>query len=659
MSITLMERIGSGHFGNVYKAKKPNGDIFAVKIVRPEELKYIELDILTRLRSPYLIKSLDNGIVDTELGKGIAFELKENNISNLNVKKISYGQMKRIIMSCLYGIQCMHQNGFLHLDLSLENILYDIEDSGDITAFIADFGFSVRCNNPYIGIDAKSTTRKIYTPPEVLIKRINKERIYHFNDKTDIWSMGIIILLLLGANFTFVSSVNFYKMIENIDEDFIEEKIRMYNNNKMSPAEEMELKELLVNMLKLNPEKRISSKELKNCAFVKNNKLPDSCILERPRELFYLPYISPMTRKGIKMLEEKYLAMNKKNNLEEFFLAIQNYTRLMSRTKAELDEKELLTIVETSIKISNNYYDKTMKGDFETAEKLDGELGYNPYFYKAKSIDDLLILYHIISENDKILSFYNTLNVDDLFDIFRQDFEYTNVSKFNISVNDFMKMNLPIKKEKLDTSIIGQDYNNAFDNLDNTKSDIILIKEVEEIFRSVILEQIQKLMKEDKFLMENDKINMIYNLLEKNINSDIMLNIKRILGDKNITLGLAHLFNYGYIIIDNGEILTTKNSNKEFVIVHDDNKISLLHHKKGKIIHYYSDNNQIIADYYKEKGFNYEVNYSYGISKCCSIREPCIIFNIFYNQQTNKEDFSTKCLEKNTFFLIFVFLICQ
>ena len=47
-------------------------------------------------------------------------------------------------MSLLYGLECLHKKGFLHLDIKPLNCLYDKKD-GLYTGYISDFGFSLRC----------------------------------------------------------------------------------------------------------------------------------------------------------------------------------------------------------------------------------------------------------------------------------------------------------------------------------------------------------------------------------------------------------------------------------------------------------------------------------------------------------------------------------
>jgi len=658
MSVTLINNLGTGNFGKVYKAKKENGDIFAVKIIEPKELRYIELDILSRLRSPYLIKSFQDPIIDTNLGKGITMDLKESSLNNLNTEKLSYHQMKRIIISSLHGLKCMHDNNYLHLDIKLANIMYDVDKGGDFTAFIGDFGYAARCSNSREGITTKSRSFNVFMAPENLAEM--KKGEFHFNDRTDVWSLGMVFLFLLGARIKLTKSENLLKDLEAVDEEYIEEKIRVYNKNKMSPQEEIELKELLVHMLKLKNKDRMSTNDLGKMALLKNGKLRDSCMLEKPKEIYYLPYISPQTKEGIAMIEKAYKENKKLQasdlSLAQYFLTLQIFIRMMTRSKADLNDEELKHMVNVSLSTSQNYYHNISNGNFEVAEKLNGEVGYNPYFYKAHSIDDLVILNYYIKDNDNLISFYNLIEPCELFDIFRNMYEYTNVSKNKIKVEDFFKITVPKKKEEIDTTVFSpEDYHNTLPKIEENENNITTIKKVEKDFRENILTEIKKDIK--NIDTKDERIDIVYNLLQGNINSNIYHNLKNVLGDINISEVFTKLVDYGYIKLDTEQIVKEYEIEKEYVIIVDGNKSSLLHIKDKKVTHYYSDKIDKIAKFYQEKGYNYENNFDYGIGNCCVLREACILFNIFYNQQEKELDFSTKCLERNTFFLIIVFLI--
>ena len=259
--------LGKGKFGNVIKIENHLGEDIALKKINPTDLNLIEIDILSRVKSPYLLRSI--GEIDdnmTEQIEGIKLELKEDNLRNLNVKDLSPGQTIRIIMSLIYGLECLHKSGFLHLDLKLLNCLYDYKN-GMYTAYLSDFGFSLRCEDPYIGITRNQRAGSLkYYPYEFLIPSSD----YNFNDKSDVWSMGVTILCFLGLNYTMSfkpenTTDEKTKIVKNFWDNNSPQKLvhEHVNNSNLSERDKIDLIELLTNMLKKDRDERISSADFK------------------------------------------------------------------------------------------------------------------------------------------------------------------------------------------------------------------------------------------------------------------------------------------------------------------------------------------------------------------------------------------------------------
>ena len=192
--MSVPKYINKGEYGKIIQLTDEKGEKFALKIVKPGKISFPEIDILTRIKSPYLIRSLDPIIDQSSHGIGIKMELKENNLKNLDVKNLPGGQIKRIFINLLYGLECLHHSGFLHLDIKPSNCLYSFKKN-IYTAYISDFGFSMRCDNPELGIKKKNLVGSLkYIDYSVL----NQKPDYIFNIKSDIWSLGVTFLSLLG-----------------------------------------------------------------------------------------------------------------------------------------------------------------------------------------------------------------------------------------------------------------------------------------------------------------------------------------------------------------------------------------------------------------------------------------------------------------------------
>ena len=86
----------------------------------------------------------------------------------------------------------MHAKNIVHRDLKPENILLDSQDKTNLDIKISDFGFACFFN-PDEGLDLVLGS-PIYMAPEIILKE-------KYNDKVDIWSIGVITYMLLtGRN---------------------------------------------------------------------------------------------------------------------------------------------------------------------------------------------------------------------------------------------------------------------------------------------------------------------------------------------------------------------------------------------------------------------------------------------------------------------------
>ena len=665
MSFRLLEKFDEGKFASIYKIENNKGQQFAFKAVPAEKLKYIELDILTRLKCPYLIRSIDPKITSFNNRYGIVEELKDNNLTNLDIEELPYLQLKRIIISAIYGMRCLHKKGFLHLDISRRNILYGKDNEENYLAYLTDFGWSVRCDNAYKGIMSTKVIKYKNTPVEALeplVNNINKRRKY--SDKSDVWSMGIVILELLGAKFRFTDTGKYISYLKNITDGYIEEKIRLYNNNKMSNQEELYLKELIINMLKVNANERISSKDITKLRFFKsNNRLlnfSEECVLEKPTELVFLPYVSPNTLYGLKKIKNYYYVNSHDKDcitIEEYFLSQQVFLRLTSKAKPYLNDEELNELVKEAIYVASNYYDRRSdKGNYETAKDLNSEIGYNFYYY-SNYLEDLIILNHyLLNGNKDLLGFYNLFDIKKLFEYFRDRYQYQYQKRNSVKLFEFLNMELPDKKDNEEVDFItALDYHEIIEDEDSL-SLVKKYKNIEKDFRSDIIDHFEnrviKLYEDEDLniieiidkMIDNKKYIEKYEKLKKNL---LAKNISKTLQKVNsyFNYGIIYIDVYGNIELDNKEDL----ENKKYFVVKKNNLFSLLVKEKDNLfIHYYSEKNNYLKMYLENKNYKYKNNFEYGINSCCNILELCIIYVIYYNLRTNEKDYHIKCLDYDT-----------
>ena len=67
-----------------------------------------------------------------------------------------------------------------------------------------------------------------------------------------------------------------------------------------------------------------------------------------------------------------------------------------------------------------------------------------------------------------------------------------------------------------------------------------------------------------------------------------------------------------------------------------------------KAVHYYSNYNEKLDDYFQSREYDYENNYEFKTNSMCKINEICIMFLIFYNEQVSDKCYDLIYLDDKT-----------
>ena len=199
---TINKIIGDGSFGNVYSATDARGGRVAIKLLRLWDVhpdirdglvKRFDMEFETgRIESPYLVHSLDHGLV-----KGNPYIVMEfcsgGDAQHLyNEGKLDLGQLAT---HTLLGLRDLHRHGKVHRDLKPENVL--LKDNGDYA--LTDFGISGDRNKRMTELNIIGRPRQLfgtyaYMPPE----QLNPRREATVLPTTDIFSFGVMIYQFLN-----------------------------------------------------------------------------------------------------------------------------------------------------------------------------------------------------------------------------------------------------------------------------------------------------------------------------------------------------------------------------------------------------------------------------------------------------------------------------
>ena len=184
----------------------------------------------------------------------IMMELCDDNLKNILEKKKSGFNVEEIyeILEQLNNtFKIMVKNKIMNIGLNLENILikYLNEEKTEYIIKLSDYGLRKNLNSFYI--NNENLNKEYITAPEVLMKK-------NYNDKCDLWSLGIIIYQLFFKNFSFNNNSK-YKLINDIKSG---KKVSIKICNEL-------LNELISKLLKIESKERISWEEYFNHPFFK------------------------------------------------------------------------------------------------------------------------------------------------------------------------------------------------------------------------------------------------------------------------------------------------------------------------------------------------------------------------------------------------------
>lgn len=141
-----LKMVGSGSFAHVYSYLDPDYGIkFAVKRAKKDlderDLQRFkqEFEILKKLSFPYIVQVYRYDETRNEYRMEYCDTTLREYIAKRNAQ-LGFAARKRIALQFLYGVNYLHHERLLHRDISLQNILLKVFDSGAVLVKLSDFG---------------------------------------------------------------------------------------------------------------------------------------------------------------------------------------------------------------------------------------------------------------------------------------------------------------------------------------------------------------------------------------------------------------------------------------------------------------------------------------------------------------------------------------
>nr|XP_023672273.1 serine/threonine-protein kinase PLK3-like [Paramormyrops kingsleyae] len=187
-----LELLGEGSFGKCYKMRDVcNGEIFAVKVIPIEDSAGLEeclqeVDILKKLQHRHVV-SFSHYTEDENFmyifmelcSRGSMLDIVQERESLTNAEVRYY--MRQLISALKY----MHDEGLVHRDLKLENLLV----TENMELRLADFGLAGKLE-PLETMHKCFCGTKEYAAPEVWKKKGQ-------GPEADVWALGCIMYVYL------------------------------------------------------------------------------------------------------------------------------------------------------------------------------------------------------------------------------------------------------------------------------------------------------------------------------------------------------------------------------------------------------------------------------------------------------------------------------
>ena len=416
--------IGEGGFGKVRTIiHKKTGQLRAMKLIKKsKEFNLDEIENLMLLNHPNILKLYEYYYDEEENIYIITEYIRGEELFNKIQEVVHFSEEDSaiIIKSVLQAITYCHSRGIIHRDLKPENILIPTGvNKIDYTLLkIIDFGASILKKD-----DGKISFRfgtPYYIAPEVLQES--------YNEKCDVWSIGVISYLLLIGQAPF----------DGEDDNIICQKIiseEIDYENKKIKALSPEAVDFLKKLLEKNPDKRISSAKALEHIWIKKyaphtkvnkafsrkiyknlSKFREQSQLSTAVVTFITNYL--MNDDELKLLKKLFFELDVKGvgvitrdelfrGMEECFgnkITREEVDKIFSNidydnngtisfdefVKAAIDKKKLLT--EEKLKAAFALFDRNGDGDIEAKELKEvigdeNNIDNNVWFQMIKEVD--------------------------------------------------------------------------------------------------------------------------------------------------------------------------------------------------------------------------------------------------------------------------------
>jgi cyclin-dependent kinase len=275
--------IAKGSYGTVYRCVDMNDKIRAVKSIEFSDNGIeclLEASIMKTIVHPYI--NIAHDIILSDNAINIVQTLADSDLhTSCRKSKIPKAELKKILWQISQAVSCLHKENIIHGDLKAQNVLV----FGSIVK-LCDFTLSLKHNN--------GDTYTVYTgtpthrPPEVWMHK-------KWDMSSDIWSLACTFYEIARGKLLFPiqqGEDNLKRLNLDCIFDFCDTTDQKCNYKRHDTSYERhrpfvesgDLKDLLLNMLQLDPTKRFTIADVLEHHYFK----------DQPKELNYVVKKNPI-----------------------------------------------------------------------------------------------------------------------------------------------------------------------------------------------------------------------------------------------------------------------------------------------------------------------------------------------------------------------------
>lgn len=188
--------IGNGSYGVVYRGVLIDGTVAAIKVLQREGKQWErsfrqEVDLLSRLHSPYLVELL--GYCADQHHRLLIFDYMPNGSLHQHLhskNSLNWGVRLRIALDCARALEYLHEHttpSVIHRDFKCSNVLLD----QNFRAKVSDFGLAKIGSDKLNGL---ISTRVLGTTGYLAPEYASTGKL---TTKSDVYSYGVVLLELL------------------------------------------------------------------------------------------------------------------------------------------------------------------------------------------------------------------------------------------------------------------------------------------------------------------------------------------------------------------------------------------------------------------------------------------------------------------------------